>query len=246
MAADNNYELNACYDMNVKHPAFYKMNNDSARLLKHGYLACVSFIDACLGKLLDELDRLDLSKNTIVVLYGDNGWKLGEHNAWCKQTNYKPDINVPLIISSPQMKNRGFKSYAITELIDIFPTVCDAAKIPLPSYLQGTSLLPLINNSNRKWKSAAFSQMHRIPKVSLDGKRYMGYSMMTENWHYIKWYYWNDGTKNREEWVANELYDMQNDSEENRNIAELPKYSKILSELNFQFNEGWQKAKPKE
>ncbi len=245
MAADNNYELNACYDMNVKHPAFYKMNNDSARLLKHGYLACVSFIDACLGKLLDELDRLDLSKNTIVVLYGDNGWKLGEHNAWCKQTNYKPDINVPLIISSPQMKNKGFKSYAITELIDIFPTVCEAVKIPSPSYLQGTSLLPLCNNSKRKWKSAAFSQMHRIPKVSLDGKRYMGYSMMTENWHYIKWYYWNDETKNREEWVANELFDIRNDSEENRNLAELPKYSKILSELNLQFNEGWQKAKPK-
>lgn len=244
MAPDSNYELNGCYDMHVKHPAYNNMSADTARLLIHGYLACVSFIDACLGKLLDELERLNLSENTIIALYGDNGWKLGEHNAWCKQTNYEPDIHVPLIISAPGMENKGIKSQALVELIDIFPTLCEAAGIPVAGYLQGTSMIPLFDNPGLTWKSAVFSQIHRLPRVSTDGKRYMGFSMRTENWHYIKWYFWNDETKRRGAWVASELYDMVNDGEENRNLASLPDYSEIISQLDTQLQQGWRKAIP--
>ncbi len=244
MAADNNYELNACYDMKVKHPLFNKMSVDTALLLKHGYLASVSFIDACIGKLLDELDRLDLTGNTVIVLYGDNGWKLGEHNAWCKQTNYIPDIKVPLIISSPQVKKKGKKSYALAELIDIYPTICDVVNIPKPSYLQGTSLKPLFKRPGRKWKSAAFSQIHRLPQRSLDGNRYMGYSMVTKRWHYVKWYGWNVETRSRMAPAATELYDLHKDYEENRNLAELKSYSGVISRLDNQFSKGWKGAQP--
>jgi iduronate 2-sulfatase len=244
MAADPNYELNACYDLNVKHPLYNNMSRDTALLLKHGYLASVSFIDACLGKLLDELESLDLLRNTVIVLYGDNGWKLGEHNAWCKQTDYMPDINVPMIISSPGMKRRGIKCEALTELIDIYPTICDAANVPKPGYLQGTSLTPLFDRPQRKWKSAAFSQIHRLPIRSLDGKRYMGYSMVTERWHYVKWYGWDADVKCRKELAATELYDLRNDPEENKNLSVLEGYGRVTRHLERQFTGGWQHAVP--
>lgn len=244
MAADPNYELNACYDLNVKHPLYNNMSRDTALLLKHGYLASVSFVDACLGKLMDELERLDLMQNTVIVLYGDNGWKLGEHNSWCKQTNYMPDINVPLLISSPGMKKKGIKSDALTELIDIYPTLCEAAGIPEPPYLHGVSLVPLFDNPDRKWKKAAFSQIHRLPVRSLDEKRYMGYSMVTKSWHYVKWYGWNAETKTREELAATELYDLRNDPEENKNLATVKKYSAVEKRLDRIFRGGWIKARP--
>lgn len=231
MAADNNYELNACYDLRVNHPALYSMSDDTALLLKHGYLACVSFIDACLGKILDELERLELSDNTMIVLYGDNGYKLGEHNGWCKQTNYKTDINVPLIVSTPKMKTKGLKSNTVTELLDVFPTICDEVGIPIPEYLDGASLKPLFSNPDKPVKKAAYSQIHRFPHISLDGKRYMGLSMMTDRWHYIKWYHWNDITKQLLEPVECELYDLRNDKNENRNLSRLAKYARIIEKL---------------
>lgn len=245
MAADPNYELNACYDLNVKHPLYNNMSRDTALLLKHGYLASVSFIDACLGKLLDEMERLDLLSNTVVVLYGDNGWKLGEHNAWCKQTDYLPDINVPMIVYAPGMDKAGSKCYALTELIDIYPTLCDAANIPLPGGLQGTSLKPLFSRPGMKWKKAAFSQIHRLPVRSLDGKRYMGYSMVTKRWHYVKWYGWNIETKTREGLAATELYDIRNDPQENENLTSIKKYSDEKKRLDKVFREGWMNARPR-
>jgi len=246
MAADPNYELNACYDLNVKHPLYNNMSRDTALLLKHGYLASVSFVDACLGKLLDELERLNLIQNTIVVLYGDNGWKLGEHNGWCKQTNYMNDINVPLLISSPRMKKRGIKSYALTELIDIYPTLCEAAGIPEPPYLQGISLMPLLDRPDRKWKKAAFSQIHRLPVRSLDGKRYMGYSIVTKRWHYVKWYGWNAETNSREALAATELYDLLNDPDENRNLSSVRKYTSVMKHVDRVFTGGWINARPRD
>jgi iduronate 2-sulfatase len=244
MAADPNYELNACYDLNVKHPLYNDMSRDTALLLKHGYLACVSFIDACLGRLLDELESLNLMENTVLVLYGDNGWKLGEHNAWCKQTNYIPDINVPLLITYPGMKNKGIKSYAITELIDIYPTICEMTGIPKPSYLQGTSLVPLFHRPERKWKKAAFSQIHRLPVRSLDGKRYMGYSMVTKRWHYVRWYGWNADTMTREGLAASELYDLRNDPEENQNLSNDRKFLAVERRLARLFRGGYADAQP--
>ena len=102
----------------------------------HAYYASVSYTDAQIGRLLKALDELGLSENTIIVLWGDHGWKLGEHNSWCKQSNYEIDTRVPLIISRAGVKAKGKSSNALTEFVDIYPTLCDMSGIKIPDYLQ--------------------------------------------------------------------------------------------------------------
>jgi iduronate 2-sulfatase len=128
------------------------------RELVHGYHASVSYIDAQVGRLLDALDRLGIRENTIVVLWGDHGWKLGEHNGWCKQTNYEIDTRVPMIFSGYGVKARNRKCRALTEFVDIYPTLCEMAGLPVPEDLQGSSLVPLLSQPDTNWKKAAFSQ----------------------------------------------------------------------------------------
>ncbi len=155
-------------------PATGDISEAQARQLKHGYYACVSYTDANVGKLLLELDRLGLADNTVVVLWGDHGWKLGEHNAWCKHTNFENDTNAPLIIRAPRQKSVGSKTDALVEFVDIYPTLCDLAGLAKPEHLEGTSAAPLLDNPDLAWKPAAFSQYPR-------GK-VMGYSMKTDRY----------------------------------------------------------------
>src|SRR6185436_11885480 len=103
-----------------------------------------SFIDTQIGRLLDELDRLDIARNTLVVLWGDHGWKLGEHGGWCKQTNYEIDTRAPLLIRAPGAKANGQQSHALVEFVDIYPTLCELAGLPVPKTLEGKSLVPLL------------------------------------------------------------------------------------------------------
>ena len=119
--------------------------DDQARELRHGYYAAVSFIDACVGRVLDELDRLGLAENTIVVLWGDHGWKLGEHDEWCKHSNVHLDTHSPLLIRAPDRKSTGTPSKALTEFVDIYPTLCDLAGLEKPAHLEGDSLAPLLD-----------------------------------------------------------------------------------------------------
>ena len=172
------YELRACYDLeHVKHPAEFQLSEAEARRLKHGYYASVSFVDACFGKLMHGLEELGLADNTIVVLWGDHGWKLGEHGSWCKQSNYDIDVRVPLMIRIPGQSAAGAKTESIVELVDLYPTVCDAAGLPIPEIMEGVSVKPLMEDPQRTWKSAAFSQFHRAPRITPDKGRYMGLSM---------------------------------------------------------------------
>ena len=129
--------------------------DDLARQLKHGYYASISYMDAQVGKVLDELERLDLRKNTIVILWGDHGWKLGEHDAWCKHSNSENDTNTALLLSVPGMKNAGAKTNSIVEFVDIYPTLAELAGLSLPKHLEGVSFKPLLENPARVWKSAA-------------------------------------------------------------------------------------------
>jgi len=122
--------------------------DDLARQLKHGYYAAVSYMDAQVGKVLDELDRLDLRRNTIVILWGDHGWKLGEHDAWCKHSNYENDTNAPLVISVPGMKKAGGQTAALVEFVDIYPTLAELAGLPLPGHLEGASFKPLLDRKS--------------------------------------------------------------------------------------------------
>lgn len=205
--------------------------DDLARQLKHGYYASISYMDAQVGMLLDALDRLDLSKNTIVILWGDHGWKLGEHDAWCKHSNVENDTKVPLILSVPGRKG-GVHSDALVEVVDIYPTLTELAGLALPEHLEGTSFVPLLENPGRPWKSAAFSQYPR--------NKMMGYSMRSERYRFTAWLDRLDHTKVH----AVELYDHQTDPQENENIAKKPENEELIRQLGAQLKAGWKSALP--
>lgn len=129
-----------------------------ARQLRHAYAACVSFVDAQVGRLLDELETLGLADKTIVVLWGDHGWHLGEFGIWGKATDHEIATRVPLIVRLPHAKIAGTASPALVEFVDVYPTLCDLVGLPRPARLEGTSFAPLLDDPLRSWKTAAFSQ----------------------------------------------------------------------------------------
>jgi iduronate 2-sulfatase len=235
----NNFgELRNYYEMpRGKEP----VNDELARHLIHGYHACVSFIDAQVGRVMDELETLGLKDNTVVVLWGDHGWKLGEHGSWAKHTAFEIDANAPLIISDPDMKAKGQTSEALTEFVDIYPTLCELTGLELPAHLEGLSVAPLMNDPNLKWKSAAFS-------IWVSGKyRYdeeiqvIGYTMKTDNYRYTEWRHTKSG-----EVRARELYDHVKDHNENVNVVDDPAYAEIAMKMEAKMDEGWQGARPKD
>ena len=212
--------------------------DDLARQLKHGYYAAISYMDAQLGLVLDELDRLDLAKNTIVVLWGDHGWKLGEHDAWCKHSNAENDTNGALLLSVPGMKHAGAKASGLVEFVDIYPTLAELAGLPLPAHLEGLSFKPVLDHPTRPWKPAAFSQYPRPGNSATGGIPLMGYSMRTERYRFTVWLHRDDPGK-----VADiELYDHQADPQENLNVAKSPAHRELLEQLMAQWRGGWQGA----
>jgi len=241
MAINNMRELRGYTDFRgVPHPIDGGVSEEEARLLKHGYFASVSYIDAQVGRLLDALDELGLRENTIVVLWGDHGWKLGEHNGWAKMTNYEIDARAPLIIRAPGRNGRGLQIDQLVEFVDIYPTLCELAGLPIPNHLQGLSAVPLMEDPSRNWKSAVFNQFLREGIwVAPDGVEYMGYSMRTEQYRYTVWMNWES-----KEYVAHELYDHQADPEENVNLAGRLEYGDVVMELEAQRREGWRAALP--
>lgn len=214
--------------------------DDVARQLKHGYFSAISYMDAQLGKVMAELDRLDLRKNTIVILWGDHGWKLGEHDTWAKHANTENDTNVPLIISVPGMKNANSHTNALVEFVDIYPSLSELAGLPLPKHLEGTSFKPLLDNLQRPWKQAAFSQYHRNV-AETRSEALMGYTMRTDRYRFTVWV----ARDNHDKVDAIELYDHQTDPQENRNIAKLPANAALVAQLMTQWRGGWKAAVPK-
>jgi iduronate 2-sulfatase len=204
---------------------------EQARELKHGYYASISFTDANIGKLLDELDRLKLAENTIVVLWGDHGWKLGEHNAWCKHTNFENDAHAPLIIRAPGQKSPGGKTRALVEFVDIYPTLSDLAGLSQPKHLEGASAAALLEDPEKSWKPAAFSQYPR--------GQVMGYSMKTDRYRFTAW-----KNKNTGRVAATELYDHDTDPAENENIAGEEASADLVAKLQKQLDAGWKAAMP--
>ncbi|MGV3659476.1 MAG: sulfatase [Prosthecobacter sp.] len=203
-----------------------------ARHLRHAYYACVSFTDAQIGRLLDELDRLGLRDNTIVVLWGDHGWHLGEQLMWGKNTTYENATRVPLIVSVPGAKAGGQKSAALVELVDLYPSLCELVGLPLPAHLEGTSFVPLLDKPEQAWKSAAFSQ-HPRPGL-------MGYTLRTDRHRLTLWQAVDDASKVE----AVELYDHRSDAAENTNVAGLPENGPLVKELTDKLHAGWRAARP--
>ena len=211
-ALSNSYELTHYVDQTDFPKPWDKRRvaDANARRLMHGYYACVSYVDAQIGRIMQALDEEGLADNTIVVLWSDHGWKLGEFNGWGKMSNYEIDTRVPLIISSPGLKTAGQSTDSLAELLDLFPTLCDLAGIETPGFVEGTSLVPVLNDPRSAVKDAAFSQYHR----NHEGQQYMGYAMRTPTHRFVEWRNFATG-----EVTAHELYDHLTDHSESENIA---------------------------
>jgi arylsulfatase A-like enzyme len=216
------------------------VSDEQARRLIHGYHAAVSYMDAQVGRVLDELDRLKLRDNTIIVLWGDHGFQLGEHGNWCKHNNYEKSTNAPLIVSAPHpegtRRTRGAKTDALTEFVDIYPSLCELAGLPLPHGLEGISFVPLLEDPNRAWKKAAFSQW---PKRAQGRKTTgMGHALRTGRYRFVEW------TEQGKEGSEVELYDYQADPLESVNIAKRPENARLVAEMRKMLHDGWRAALP--
>ncbi len=194
-------------------PRFGVGESESARA-KLAYYAAISFVDAQVGRLLNAVDRLGLWENTTVVLWGDNGYHLGEHGLWKKQSLFEGSARVPLIIAGAGVTARGRVCGRTVELLDIYPTLVDLCGLPSPGRLEGASLRPLLDDPSAEWKHPAYTQVRR-------GKT-PGYSVRTERWRYTEW----DGGAS-----GLELYDYEKDPEEHRNLVTLPEFQSVAAEM---------------
>lgn len=194
-------------------------------ILRRGYYAAVSYADAQVGKLLDQLDALGLRDNTIVVLWGDHGFKLGDYGAWCKWSNMHIDTNIPLLISVPTSK-KGIVMDQMVEALDIYPTLAELCGLKPPTHLEGKSLAPLLNNPSLE------SETHRYaytiwPHDRWDyDKTVMGYSVKDDRFNYVEWVQLKSG-----EVLETELYDHSVDPQETSNVIGNPKYEVVIAQL---------------
>lgn len=152
--------LHASFELRTRAgiPKSGPLGEELSRTLKHAYLASVSYVDAQIGLIVEALEDAGVRDNTIIIVWGDHGWHLGDLGVWGKATNYEIATRVPLMIWTPNMKSRGETSDALVELVDMFPTLCDLAGLPKPTHLEGHSFVPLLDDPDLTWKKAAFSQ----------------------------------------------------------------------------------------
>ena len=207
--------------------------------LRHGYYACVSYIDALIGRVLTALEQRGLGADTVVALWGDHGFHLGEQGLWTKSNNYELATRSPLIVSAPGQTANA--ADGLVELVDVYPTLLELCQLPAAEGLEGISLAPLMSNPNRAWKKAAFSQFPR----DRTGRRHrgagdvMGYALRTDRFRYVEWREGRSGPV-----LARELYDHRADPTEARNVADQARYRGDLAGLELQLAAGWRAALP--
>ena len=220
-------ELEGYTDVPNKGP----LSTELVRRLRHGYYACVSYVDAQVGKLLDRLDELHLAENTIIVLWGDHGFHLGEQGLWTKANNFELSTRVPLIVAVPGRAGNGRGSSALVELLDVYPTLAEACGLDIPDALEGTSLCPLLDNPAASWRTFALSQYPRVYEGNRHRKNgdIMGYALRTARFRFVQWRENKTGKI-----VAEELYDHQCDPQETANLATQPEYTETMNRLRRQ------------
>ena len=193
--------------------------------LIRAYAASISYMDAQVGNVLNQLDALRLTEKTVIIFAGDHGFHLGEHGKWGKNTLFEVSLRSPLIVSVPRQIHRCVETDALVELVDIYPTLCDACQLPILAQLEGISMMPVIEQPTRPWKTAAFSQKGRG-----------GNSIRTARYRYTEWGYRGRNGK--------ELYDYHADPDETVNTAHLPENTELVARLSEQLRAGWQAALP--
>lgn len=185
---------------------------EEAMKLIRGYRAAVSYSDAQVGRILDELERLGLDKNTIVILFGDHGWSLGDHGQWCKHSNFDIVTNAPMIIRIPSCKRTGVEK-KVVEFVDIYPTLCEAAGISIPAHVEGDSMVKLINGKDKAWKDCAIVKWHG------------GVSYMDRKYAYTMW------SDKKGNYKGQMLFLHDNDALETENVAEKTEYQDVVKKL---------------
>lgn len=188
--------------------------------MRHGYFAGISYMDAQVGKVTTALEKHGLLDSTVIVFWGDHGYHIGEHGLWAKTSNFELDARVPLIIASPQAKQRGGKTDALVEMIDLFPTITALCAVPNAPGLEGVSLVPVLNDPQSKVKDGAFTQHPRpaYPDRTPRGKpEAMGVSVRTASLRYTEWRSFETGAV-----LARELYDHTRDEAELNNVIDHP------------------------
>ena len=227
-------EINAArIDNELDAKAFPVLSEKKQRELIHGYWACVSFLDAQIGRVLKTLDELGMADNTVVLLVSDHGWQLGEHKLWSKCSNYEEAARVPLIVAAPGI-TRGAKTDALAELVDIYPTVCELTGLPIPEHVEGKSMLPLLKAPSRQWKQAAFHIWGDALSMRTDRYRLTRYNTAAPQGNQ----YQLPSTGRYE------LYDYETDPSGNVNIAAAPKNKALLDKLIAQMDASWKATRP--
>jgi len=208
-------ELRAYADVPPKGP----LDDEMARTLIHGYYACVSYTDAQIGKLLDELDRLGIANNTVIVLWGDHGWNLGEHTLWCKHCTFETSMHTPLIVSAPGFQKAKTAS-GLTEFIDIYPTLCELAGLPVPDHVQGKSFVPILRDPSQPFKERVIGRFWQSDSIRTDRYRYSEYR------------------DEQGKFLAHMLYDQRTDPGEDVNIVDRKVNSTLVGQLRQELHDG--------
>ncbi len=195
------------------------MTPDQRRQGMRAYFAAIEFMDAQVGKLLNGLDRLKLANDTVIVFWGDNGYQLGEHGQWMKQTNFEAAARIPLLFAGPGIRSHARGCGAAVELLDIYPTLAEICGLEhAPPNLQGHSLAPLLANPETPWDLPAISQIQRRPQ----NRHVMGYSLRTRRYRYTEWEFGAEGA---------ELYDYEKNPRETSNLVEDPAAAPLRAQL---------------
>ena len=214
-------------------PKDERLDAENTVKLRHGYYACVSYVDAQIGKVLAALERTGLAENTIVVLWGDHGYALGDAGRWCKGTNFELDARVPLLIRTPGLARPGAATNALVEYVDVYPTLAELAGLPAPAYLAGRSLTPILRDPSQTGRDYALSQFSR--PFNAGPPEAMGYSIRTATHRYTRWVEWPSRKT-----TAEELYDYTAPGSaeprwttfvERRNVIADPAYRALGAEL---------------
>ncbi|MBM3877043.1 MAG: sulfatase [Verrucomicrobia bacterium] len=200
----------------------YGLNDTQLRECLRAYYACISFVDAQVGRLLDALDRLKLADKTIVVFWSDHGYLTGQHGLWMKQSVFEESARVPFIIATPGQKAKGRACGRTVELVDVHPTLADLCALQPPTHLPGQSLRPLLNDPSATWTKPAHTQVWR--------GTFPGHSVRTERWRYTEWDNGRQGA---------ELYDHHNDPRELTNLAADPKLAAVVAEMKALLVKNW-------
>ena len=201
------YELRKFTDIPEKGP----INNEKAKELIHAYYACVSYIDAQIGLILDELKDQGLTNNTTIVLTSDHGFSLSEHGRWTKHNLFQYELKIPMIISSPKFK-KNKTSESFVELVDLYPTFCDLAELDIPDFVQGKSLLTNLKDPKKITSNIAFSIWKN------------GETLISNKYYYTEW-------KRNGSLTDKMLFDIEVDKLQMNNIAEIKSNKTIVDSL---------------